>query len=582
MDSRWSDSALSRMIYFALLSLLFIGRSLNAQDSRSGQEALEKKQPTFKIPVNVITVNATVTDRQGNPVTDLTRNDFRIYDDGKLQTIQTFALEFYEPVPPADLALQQDEERIQADAAPSSARPRMISIFIDDITADSTDGYYHIVKAVENFLRQDIGPEDQVGIFAGSGRVRFPFSNNRQVLLEELATVFNQLNMDMVTREECPEITDLQAQMIVNHSPDDFAFSVAVEEVMGCLPVPRDPADPESARKFAEQFARAAASRQYEQSEYRSRTLLRTLRQHIRSLRHFEGVKNVVLLSDGFLFEDVVYELQDVVDQALYSGIIVNTVDSRGLYVNLPPIGSAGLSVYSVLQYKQRLYQENVSVQEIPLSQLAADTGGYFHRNSNDLYEGLRKISMRHTHSYVLTYAIPDMKSDGRYHRIRLEVSRPGLEITYRKGYYAPKEELTFERRKKEDILEALNAPGDLNEIPIGLAYNYYEEDDSIYSVSFMANASIRGLHFFDENSRYKNLISLVVAVFDEYDHFIEGLEKSIDFRLTEASYTSLLNNGFMARVEFKLPLGRYKIRAVIREGAQGKMGSVTKGIEIP
>ena len=72
------------------------------------------------------------------------------------------------------------------------------------------------------------------------------------------------------------------------------------------------------------------------------------------------------------------------------------------------------------------------------------------------------------------------------------------------------------------------------------------------------------------------------MAAFDEYDNFIKGLEKSIDFRLTEASYTSLLNNDLTAKVEFGLPLGRYKIKAVVREGSQGKMGSITKGIEIP
>ena len=130
--------------------------------------------------------------------------------------------------------------------------------------------------------------------------------------------------------------------------------------------------------------------------------------------------------------------------------------------------------------------------------------------------------------------------------------------------------------------MEALRAPGNLNEIPVSLAYNYYRDDDSRYGVSFLTNISIRGLHFLDEDARRKNLISMVLVAFDENDHYIDGVEKSIEFRLLETSYASLLNQGLTSRVELKLPFGRYKIKAVVRESTQGKMGSITKAIEIP
>jgi VWFA-related protein len=563
----------------AFLFLLLGGNALPSHYGQSFPEKSQNGQTTFKVPINIMIIRAAVTDSSGNPVTDLTQNDFKIYDDGELQTIQTFALEFYQPFPKSKAASIRIEEQNASAAEVISAPSRMISIFIDDVTAESSEHYHRIIKAVERLIKEDIGPEDQIAIFSGSGRVNFPFSYDKQMLLEELGTVSNQLNMKTVTKLDCPDITDLQAQMIVKNRQDDLFLFAAVMEAMECMPTPEDA---ELARKIAEQFVRTAASSQYEESEYRSRTLLHTLRQYIRSLRHFEGRKNVVLFSDGFLSEDVAYELQDIADQAMYSGVTVNTVDSRGLYTYLRPASERGLVSQSSFSSEQRIYQDSMSAQEAPLSQLASDTGGLFHHNSNDLYEGLRQIANRNAFHYVLTYAMPDVKPDGSYRRIKLEVSRPGLKLSYRNGYYAPREQMTFEHRKKEDILEALRAPGNLNEIPIGFGYNYYQEDTAVYAVSFLANINIRGLHFFFENARHRNLINLVVAVFDEYDHFVKGLEKSIDFKLTEASYTSLLDNGFTARVEFKLPFGRYKIKAVVREGAQGKMGSITKGIEIP
>ena len=121
-----------------------------------------------------------------------------------------------------------------------------------------------------------------------------------------------------------------------------------------------------------------------------------------------------------------------------------------------------------------------------------------------------------------------------------------------------------------------------MNEIPITLTYSSFQEDDSTYAVSFITNVNVRKLRFPEEESRRRNQISLVLAAFDDTDHFINGLEKSIDFQLLENSYTDLLKHGLTSRVELKLPIGRYRIKAVVRENSQGKMGSIVEFMEIP
>jgi hypothetical protein len=93
---------------------------------------------------------------------------------------------------------------------------------------------------------------------------------------------------------------------------------------------------------------------------------------------------------------------------------------------------------------------------------------------------------------------------------------------------------------------------------------------------------NIGGIRFPKEEDRLKNQVSLVLAAFDENDRFINGLEKVIDFRLMDGSYAGLRDRGLSSKVELKLPPGRYKVKAVVREGNQGKMGSITKIVEIP
>src|SRR2546430_2129344 len=65
------------------------------ETQKSSKDTQKPSSFTFKVPVDVVVVNATVTDKQGNSVKDLTVDDFKVYEDGKLLPIHTFALESY-------------------------------------------------------------------------------------------------------------------------------------------------------------------------------------------------------------------------------------------------------------------------------------------------------------------------------------------------------------------------------------------------------------------------------------------------------------------------------------------------------
>jgi VWFA-related protein len=529
-------------------------------------------QTLFKVPVDVIVVNAIVTDKDGKPVTDLTANDFRVYEDDKLQSIQTFALEVFGP---AESGEEENAPTSREKVFPNDTNvsPRLISIVIDDLTLERSkpDVPFRIADAIANYIKSDMGANDQVAILSGSRMVKVPFSNNKQYLLDEVAALPGKLNTDHIERRglwdyEALLLSDVETEM--HRRPDWLrdANQPFMDEKLKKNPPFRLP---ESVS--AEQ--RIAAKRQIGDLKFRYHNLLETLRLNIRALRHFEGKKSIVFFSPGFLAprkSDTAYQMQDVIDLALRSGIAFNTMSAWDIY---PEPGSA---------FDIANFEDTRRAQEEPLIQMAADTGGLFSSRRNNLSKGLRDIIRRQAYVYTLSYNSPGRHADGTYHAIRLEVTRPGLTLSYRRGYYAPKEQLVFENSRRADIINALDAPGNMNQIPVTLAYASSQVNDAEYAVSFTTHVDIRKLQFQQEDARRRNTVSIILAAYDEMDNFINGVDKSVEFRLLEGSYKALLTDGLSSRVQLTLPPGRYKIKAVVREHNQGKMGSLIKAVEIP
>ena len=139
------------------------------------------------IEVRVINVEAVVTDRKGQPVTGLTKDDFEIYENGQKQEITNFN-EIRMPVGGAAAV---------ATAAPASAeipaeqRSRKVILFIDNGTLRPFNRN-RILPAMKTFIHKTLRPSDQVMIAVWSGGldIRLPFTNDfaaADKLLDQIA-----------------------------------------------------------------------------------------------------------------------------------------------------------------------------------------------------------------------------------------------------------------------------------------------------------------------------------------------------------------------------------------------------------
>lgn len=131
--------------------------------SPAAVQAPQEQRPIFRGGANVVRVDVTVTNRQGAPVTDLTREDFEVTEDGLPQTIDSFELTRATGEPTDNRSL---EIRSPEHAATEAGRDdvRLFLIFWDEYHIGEFIPALRGREVLTEFVRTALGPTDLVGI----------------------------------------------------------------------------------------------------------------------------------------------------------------------------------------------------------------------------------------------------------------------------------------------------------------------------------------------------------------------------------------------------------------------------------
>jgi VWFA-related protein len=362
-----------RVAAVLLLALVCVTAPPAAQEPSPAQG--EAAQPTFRAGVNVVRVDVIVTDRSGKPVTNLTRDDFEILEDGKPQAIEQFRLIDTvagggDPLPAQELRTRDDE---LVDAGREDVR--VFAFFLDE---------YHVPKlrsaAVRDmavdFIRTHVRPNDLLALV-------YPLTSVRTLTF---------------TRDHDAVI--LALRQFEGRRGEYFPRNPIEEQHYRNLPA--------IGRIRAEVVLNA----------------LSALSVRLGSLR--EGRKSLVFVSEGFGAGGAgELQMRDAVRDANRHNVSIYPVDPCGLSA---PGGfsSSGLPDCRASRARRDL-----------LLYLAEETDGRAVVNRNTLAEGLAQVARDSASHYLLGYTSTQQASDGRFHPIRVRVKARDLDVRARKGYWA-------------------------------------------------------------------------------------------------------------------------------------------------
>jgi VWFA-related protein len=533
---------------------------------------------TFKVRVNLVLVRVVVRDGAGNVVPSLKKEDFQLFDNRKPQPISTFAVQTpdsYVSVLP-EKAMVGD---VNAAAASTSATlpHRFVAVVVDDANLSNDDALP--VRDAVSRLFDSLAMSDRVGIYTTSSQFAQEFTADIEALHRSLAYIRPRPLESSAGVQGCPPISNYQADQIVNYQ-DAQALDVAIQDTINCA-FRGDPTFAAAATSLVKSTSQGMVTADDSQTAY----VLRRLADVTDRLSTMPGQRLLVFVSPGFILTVRTQGGGDLVDRANRVGIVINTIDARGLYT--PKVaGDVSILVHDTpvsAGIKSTLRAAEQSAQSGILDELAGGTGGTFLHNSNDLGGLLRRAVIAPPLSYLIGFSPQNLKADGRYHALTVSLpDNPGATIQARKGYFAPPAIADPAAAAMQEIEEAIFSQQETYDLPIDLRTQFFKLDPAKARLTVLTHVDVKGLHFRKAEGRSRDDLTLATAIFDENGNFVTGGEKILKMRLLDPTLERLTHSGFTVKSNFDLKPGAYLVRLVVRDGESAQMAARNSALVIP
>ena len=553
--------------------------SSNTSQSPSTAEVVTRdSSTTFKVRVNVVLVRVVVRDQKGKAIDSLKKEDFQLFDNRKPQTISTFSLETPAshtiPVVTVSDHSEADVEKVQP-AVPALPQ-RFVSLLFDDLHLSMEDAVYDRTAATKIF--DSMAPSDRVGIYTTSGQFAQEFTSDHEVLKKALNQIIPRPLFNSAVHD-CPDISYFQADLIENKQ-DSQALAVAAEDAVQCA-FNGD----ETKLAQARALASGVAIRTVNTGDSSSDFTYRHMEDVLRRLSAMPGQRKLVFISPGFILSTLLLERVDIIDRSNRAGIVIDTLDARGLYTPdlNGDISSPSVDTYRTAGYKTSYRVQAQFAQEEILNDLASGTGGTFYHNRNDIDVALRQAVAAPVASYLLGFSPQNLKLNGSFHALKVALTgKQKFDIQARRGYYAPRTAKDPAQAAKEEIQEAVFSQEEIRDLPVDLQTQFFKKDPSQARLSVLAHLDLKSVKFRKVEGRNHDDLTLATVIFDENGNYVVGGEKILEMKLLDSTLDKLDRSGITVKSSFDVKPGSYLVRLVVRDKEGEMMAARNGAVVIP
>jgi VWFA-related protein len=521
------------------------------------------------VQVTVVEVPVTVVDKAGNPVRDLNKEDFELFDDGKKVPIEYFEM--------VDMTKVTAAENPNAPLPPVATR-HFILLF--DVANSAPGTIARAAEAAKQFVDTQMGERDLAAVVvftAESGaKMITSFTKNRTLLANAIETLGHPKYFKVAD--------PLMISAVVSGNPDSGGASAGAK------------ADREAA--YQEQIADAnAMSQRNQDAELRNR--LKIQLNHFalvaRMLDRVKGQKQVILLSEGFdarlvsgredLSAEKTRESTDAalsgevwkVDNEQRFGSSAATTDVKIMAdmfrrsdVTLHAMDIKGLrSQVDASTGVKRSSNESLYLMTTP-------TGGTVFKNSNEMGANFARMLKQQEVVYLLGFTARGTGKPGKFHelKVKAKTGRP----SYRLGYYEAGTKIT-DLEKALSLSEIMMTDAPIKDVDLSLAVTPLPGPGGKARVPVFVE--IPGSRLLEGVTGNVATANLYLYAFDDKNQVIDFLQQRISLDLAKAGDT-VRSSGVRYFGTLRLVPGSYAVKAIVRVEESGRLGFVRSDLIVP
>jgi VWFA-related protein len=561
-----------------LLSVLAVSIVLSIEGFSQTAVQQEKTNP-LKIKATEILVDAVVADHKGHLVTDLTAQDFEIYEDGVPQEISSFRLVRGEAAatPPGEKAGQPNAtEAPPKETAPGEELPNTVIALLDYSTTQLQHAKL-VQDAATKYVEKKLRPNDLMAVFVlGTGlQVASGFTNDKPKLLAALKKA------DSFGTSYSSERADLSATI------------AQADMAQNQIPGPASQASVDAA--IAQNFAAMHIPMRAAMDRLQGLGVLSAIRAIAMGVRVIPGRKTLMLFSEGFVPGPAVeLELQSVAGVANRSQLAIYCIESQGLETrdlngNLIPrdelsmqaqrtgtnddkgllgAGMANKTGHGGETGFDRAQELGQDIRDGGLRELAISTGGGLFRNNNDLSGGLDRIDREMRTYYLLSYRPKNDNLDGQFRQIRVALKNSNLTVRSRSGYYAipagyellsPAEFQLLQQTAKADPTAA--------KIPLYMRAGAFQSGKSTFRIPVAIEMPYTAIRFVASNGKHSAELQVVGIVRNSSGTMVQRFGSPLQMSLTDAEYNILKVGTISVAEQVEIASeGAYKIQVLVKD----------------
>jgi len=483
--------------------------------ARAQQEGHEQAIFGEVVQVHVVNVDVYATDKKGNPVEDLAAVDFEMSEDGQPMEITHFALlggegaEVAAIEPSAGPAALPGEPRLGEPGSASQIERLWLVVYLDNMNLRIFDRK-RVLEQLREFLAEGIGTNTDVMVasYDRTLNIRLPFTTDPTRVVEALteleATLCEGKRYDSERRDFLERLDVVSNQieavdMLRPHADQvlhDLTLTVgALQEMIG---------------RVAGLPGRTAIL-------YVSSGLPR-----FAAFDLFMDIEN--RFPTGYaLYKkqpfDATSLFNDLTATANGHGVILYTLGAGGV----PASGSGGVEKKTPRNVAAAdfLEMDRSTNLQLPLRQLADDTGGQVILNRNVLLPALRKVASDFQTYYSIGYT-PDHKGDGQFHTIAIKVKRDKVRLRHRSGYRDKSTNTMMSEAVRATLLHLVD------DNPLGVVVESGEESESdkdSFLVPIQVTIPLSEVLLLPDGDVSRGSLRLFLAAMDEKGRMTDVLE---------------------------------------------------------